>query len=174
MVNPSDVPINNALGLDSDESPSSVVVENLELLVILYGVDSPIPVHNSPSDRFGSGLYSLRDKDGLLMGEVSTRDASLARIEFNLGLVLSKIYYDPSLRRFTFKEFQLAPAIEEYEKLLGWYVKDHPPFTKLGELLIHESVVEALHLSIDEVYLGLGPRVFSRKFLEDKAYALEK
>lgn len=78
-------------------------------------------------------------------------------------------YYDPSLRCFTFKYFQLAPTIEEYEKLLGWYVKYHPPFTKLGELLTPESFAEALHLSVEEVSLGFGPRVFARKFLEDKA-----
>ncbi|KAI5388389.1 hypothetical protein KIW84_074182 [Lathyrus oleraceus] len=70
--------------------------------------------------------------------------------------------------------FHLASTIEEYEKLLGWYVKDHPPFTKLGKLLMPESVAEALHLSIEEVPLGIGPRGFSRKFLEDKEWALEK
>lgn len=82
--------------------------------------------------------------------------------------VLSQ-YYDPPLRCFTFKDFQLAPTIEEYENLLGWYVKDHPPFTKLGEPLTHESVTKALHLPIEKVSLGLGPRGFAIKFLEDKA-----
>ncbi|KAI5396947.1 hypothetical protein KIW84_062959 [Lathyrus oleraceus] len=42
------------------------------------------------------------------------------------------------------------PTIEEYEKLLGWYVKDHPPIIKLGELLTPESIAEALHLSVKE------------------------
>lgn len=37
-----------------------------------------------------------------------------------------------------------------------------------------ESVAEALHLSVEEVSLDLGPWRFSRKFLEDKAWALEK
>ncbi|KAI5420195.1 hypothetical protein KIW84_044107 [Lathyrus oleraceus] len=68
----------------------------------------------------------------------------------------------------------LAPTIEEYEKLLDWYVKDHPPFAKLGEPLMPESVAEALHLPIEEVSLGLRPRGFAIKFLEDKAWALEK
>ncbi|KAI5441800.1 hypothetical protein KIW84_011024 [Lathyrus oleraceus] len=65
-------------------------------------------------------------------------------------LVALSQYYDPPLRCFTFKDFQLAPTIEEYEKLLGWYMKDHPPFIKLGELLMPKSVVEALHLSVEE------------------------
>ncbi|KAI5399752.1 hypothetical protein KIW84_064909 [Lathyrus oleraceus] len=77
-------------------------------------------------------------------------------------------------RYFIFKDFQLVSTIEEYERLLGWYMKDHHPFTKLGELLMPEPVAEALHLSVEEVTLGLGPRGFSRKFLEDKARALEK
>ncbi|XP_050908873.1 uncharacterized protein LOC127122609 [Lathyrus oleraceus] len=89
-------------------------------------------------------------------------------------LVALSQYYDPPLICFTFKDFQLAPTIEEYEKLLGWYVKDHSPFTKLGELLMPELVAEALHLYVEEVSFGLGPRGFSRKFLEDKAWALDK
>ncbi|KAI5419245.1 hypothetical protein KIW84_043426 [Lathyrus oleraceus] len=94
-------------------------------------------------------------------------------IEVSALVALSQ-YYDPPLRCFTFQDFQLAPTIEEYERLLGWYVKDHPPFTKLGEPLMPESVAEALHLPIEEVSLGLGPRGFARKFLEEKAWALEK
>ncbi|XP_050897289.1 uncharacterized protein LOC127104125 [Lathyrus oleraceus] len=90
------------------------------------------------------------------------------------ALVALSQYYDPPLRCFTFQDFQLALTIEEYERLLGWYVKDHPPFTKLGEPLIPESVAEALHLPIEEVSLVLGPRGFARKFLEEKAWALEK
>lgn len=70
-------------------------------------------------------------------------------------LVTLSQYYDPPLRCFTFKDFQLAPTIEEYEKLLGWYVKYHPPFTKLDEPLMPKSVAEALHLPIEEVSLGL-------------------
>ncbi|XP_050889482.1 uncharacterized protein LOC127094732 [Lathyrus oleraceus] len=91
-----------------------------------------------------------------------------------LALVALSQYYDPPLRCFTFQDFQLAPTIEEYENLLGWYVKDHPSFTKLGEPLMPESVAEALHLPIEEVSLGLGHREFAKKLLEDKAWALEK
>ncbi|XP_050889523.1 uncharacterized protein LOC127094788 [Lathyrus oleraceus] len=90
------------------------------------------------------------------------------------ALVALSQYYDPSLICFTFKGFQLALTIEEYEKLLGLFVKDHPPFAMLGELLMSESVFEALHLSVEEVALGLGPKGFSRKLLEEKAWALEK
>ncbi|KAI5426979.1 hypothetical protein KIW84_032417 [Lathyrus oleraceus] len=66
------------------------------------------------------------------------------------ALVALSQYYDPPLKLFTFKYFQLVPTIEEYKRLLGWYVKDHPPFTKLGELLMPKSVVEALHIFVEE------------------------
>ncbi|KAI5429914.1 hypothetical protein KIW84_034481 [Lathyrus oleraceus] len=68
-----------------------------------------------------------------------------------LTLVALSKYYDPPLQCFTFKYFQLVLTVEEYERLLGWYVKDHPPFTKLDELLAFELVTEALHLSIEEL-----------------------
>ncbi|KAI5396994.1 hypothetical protein KIW84_062990 [Lathyrus oleraceus] len=100
-------------------------------------------------------------------------DLITTSIEVSALVALSQ-YYDPPLRCFTFQDFQLAPTIEEYERILRWYVKDHPPFTKLGEPLLPESVAEALHLPIEEVSLGLGPRGFARKFLEEKAWALEK
>lgn len=56
---------------------------------------------------------------------------------------------------------------------MGWYLRDHPPFTSLVEELAPESVVESLHLIVVEVTLGLELRGLSRKFLEEKAWDLE-
>ncbi|KAI5396392.1 hypothetical protein KIW84_062557 [Lathyrus oleraceus] len=80
-------------------------------------------------------------------------------------------YYDPPLRCFTFKDFQLVPTIEEYEMLLGWYVKDHLSFTNLGEMLIPESVVEAFHLFVKETekVRGNNHRWFELDVKEKKA-----
>ncbi|RDY02084.1 hypothetical protein CR513_14523, partial [Mucuna pruriens] len=44
-------------------------------------------------------------------------------------------YYDPPVRCFTFRDFQLAPTLEEYERLLGlplaesahYFHQDQPP-----------------------------------------------
>src|SRR4051812_4026593 len=60
-------------------------------------------------------------------------------------------YYDPPLRCFTFQDFQLAPTIEEYERILNHYVKDHDPFVKLGEKIDPKEIAEALYLGEDEV-----------------------
>ncbi|XP_058733284.1 uncharacterized protein LOC131604885 [Vicia villosa] len=87
-------------------------------------------------------------------------------------------YYDPPLRCLTFQDFQLAQTIEEYERILNHYVKDHDPFVKLGEKIDPKEIAEALYLEEDEVTPYLKPRGevkgFTRKFLENKARDLEK
>lgn len=90
------------------------------------------------------------------------------------ALVVLDQYYDPHLCCFTFRDFQLAPTNKEFERLLGWYLKDHALFTGLEEELTPEIVAKSLHHTVREVAPGLGPRGFSRKFLEEKAQALEK
>jgi hypothetical protein len=42
-------------------------------------------------------------------------------------------FYDPYLRCFTFQDFQLAPTLEEFAKILGYNLKDQGPYLGLGE-----------------------------------------
>lgn len=46
-------------------------------------------------------------------------------------------YLDPVLRpsfeRFNFQDFPLAQTLEEFEQILGVYLKNHSPFMSLGE-----------------------------------------
>ncbi|KAI5390959.1 hypothetical protein KIW84_075995 [Lathyrus oleraceus] len=72
-------------------------------------------------------------------------------------LVALAQYYNSPLLCFTFKYFQLAPTIKEYERSLGWYLKDHPSFTILGKEFVPEAVAKALHMTVLEVTFGLGP-----------------
>ncbi|KAI5428021.1 hypothetical protein KIW84_033146 [Lathyrus oleraceus] len=137
---------------------------NLPLKFKLPRVNTLIALHSK---------ITLCNKNNFICRYGQILDLLTTLIDVSALVALSQ-YYDPSLVCFTFKDFQLAPTIEEYENLLGWYVKDHPPFTKLGKPLMPESVTEALHLPIEEVSLGLEPMGFARKFLEDKAWALEK
>ncbi|RDX72863.1 hypothetical protein CR513_47591, partial [Mucuna pruriens] len=37
-------------------------------------------------------------------------------------------YYDPPLRCFTFRDFQLAPTLEEYDRLIGMTCHESPPY----------------------------------------------
>ncbi|XP_050875585.1 uncharacterized protein LOC127079217 [Lathyrus oleraceus] len=83
-------------------------------------------------------------------------------------------YYDLPLYFFTFRDFQLALTIKKFEILLSWYLKDHAPFTGLGEELTPKKAAEALHLIVREVTPSLGPKGFTRNFLEEKAQELEK
>ena len=45
----------------------------------------------------------------------------LTKVEVQLDVVSSLIqFYDPPLRYFTFQDFQLAPTLEEFDKLLNF------------------------------------------------------
>ncbi|RDX63945.1 hypothetical protein CR513_57557, partial [Mucuna pruriens] len=50
-------------------------------------------------------------------------------------------YYDPPLRCFTFRDFQLAPTLEEYERLLGIPLGKSPPYLFWGHYSSWTSVV---------------------------------
>jgi len=41
-------------------------------------------------------------------------------------------YYDQSLRCFTFKDFQLAPTVEEFEGILGCSIGGRKPYLFSG------------------------------------------
>jgi hypothetical protein len=68
--------------------------------------------------------------------------------EANYGLILNLLhekidpmaiitlaqFYDPPLRCFTFQDFQLAPTLEEFAKILGCNLKDRLPYMGLGKI----------------------------------------
>ena len=81
-------------------------------------------------------------------------------------------FFDPSLRCFTFQDFQMVPTIEEFERLLNWPLKDSVPFTKLGESIDASDVVAALNLPVREVGSMIVERGIPRSFLEKRAEEL--
>lgn len=91
IVNSRDVPIRSATQLASNESLSSVRVENHELENLFYMLNFPIIVPNVPSCISGSGLNSSGDEGDSLMSEVIICVPYLAHVEFNSGLVLFEI-----------------------------------------------------------------------------------
>lgn len=91
MVNPRNILINNAIGLDNDESSSSTGVKKPKLVDIFYWVDSLTYVQNAPSGSFGSWLNSLGDNDDPSVRGMVVCVTSLDRVKFNLVLMLSKI-----------------------------------------------------------------------------------
>ncbi|RDY00993.1 hypothetical protein CR513_15750, partial [Mucuna pruriens] len=60
-----------------------------------------------------------------------TSNPSNIRVQLVALLALFQ-YYDSPMRCFTFKDFQLAPTLEEYERLLGFpLAKGHYPSSAL-------------------------------------------
>ncbi|RDY00942.1 hypothetical protein CR513_15789, partial [Mucuna pruriens] len=53
-------------------------------------------------------------------------------------------YYDPPLRCFTFQGFQLAPTLEEYERLIGIPYDKSPPYLFRGHYPSWASVARLL------------------------------
>lgn len=104
---------------------------------------------------------------------------AMLEVNVNVGALVSLTqYYDPSLWCFTFQEFQLAPTVEEFERILDCYLKDHFLFTDLEETLSQDMITLALNLIMKDVAENLETkRVIQgvlRKFLEAKSLALEK
>ena len=60
-------------------------------------------------------------------------------------------FYDPELRCFSFQDYQLAPALEEYSILLGVPIQYQIPFLDVPKEVDFRVVSRALHLSVKEV-----------------------
>ncbi|RDX63745.1 hypothetical protein CR513_57787, partial [Mucuna pruriens] len=77
-------------------------------------------------------------------------------------------YYDPSLRCFTFKDFQMAPILEEYERLLGlplgdalhYFHRGQSPFWTLVAKLLGVTKVEIAREKQNRNGLKGIPRVY--------------
>lgn len=63
----------------------------------------------------------------------------------------------------------MTPTIEEFERILGWPLKDNLPFLNLGEELIPEKLAEALYMPINEVLLLLKNNGILKSKLQEKA-----
>lgn len=80
------------------------------------------------------------------------------------ALVSLAQFYDSSLQCFTFRDFHLAPTIEEFERILGRYLKDFSPFTNLGEIPSLDMIVAALSLPVRDVVSCLKVKGATRGF----------
>ncbi|GAU44577.1 hypothetical protein TSUD_139500 [Trifolium subterraneum] len=107
---------------------------------------------------------------------------NLLHVEINdMALTTLAQFYDPPLRCFTFQDFQLAPTLEEFAKILGCNLEDHGPYLGLGEEPPMREITKALHLTSVEVSSWLEDKKndrkgvskgFSKSVLDAKAQAL--
>ncbi|XP_050886232.1 uncharacterized protein LOC127091586 [Lathyrus oleraceus] len=87
-------------------------------------------------------------------------------------------FYDLPLRCFTFKDFQLAPKLEEFEGLVRIPMKDKPLFEGTDESFPLEVISSALHMDEKEAKENLetkgNTKGFSLSFLLERAHTLLK
>ncbi|RDY06635.1 hypothetical protein CR513_09338, partial [Mucuna pruriens] len=81
-------------------------------------------------------------------------------------------FYDLPLRCFTFKDFQLAPTLEEYERLLGIPLAKSPPYFPRGITLLGPRVPESKVLRQKKNRYGLEG--ISRASLEERLQQLQR
>ncbi|RDX73686.1 hypothetical protein CR513_46676, partial [Mucuna pruriens] len=59
-------------------------------------------------------------------------------------------YYDPPLRCFTFRDFQLAPTLEEYERIIGMPLVKSPSYMFKGQYPSWVSMAKLLRIFVSE------------------------
>ncbi|XP_050908325.1 uncharacterized protein LOC127121948 [Lathyrus oleraceus] len=82
-------------------------------------------------------------------------------------------FYDPLYQCFTFPDYLLIPALEEFSHLIGLPIPDHVPFSGLEEIPKHQDIAEATHLRVSEIKANLtikgGILGLPAKFLIEEA-----
>ncbi|XP_050919755.1 uncharacterized protein LOC127137325 [Lathyrus oleraceus] len=90
-------------------------------------------------------------------------------------IVLAQIY-DPPLRSFFFQDFQLTPTLEEFDRLLGFFMKGKTPYNRIGQVPEVEMLALALHIPISDALANWKKREnlfgFWRAYLEEEAKRL--
>jgi len=93
-------------------------------------------------------------------------------------LVTLAQFYDLPLRCFTFQDFQLAPTLEEFERLVRIPMKNKPLFDGIDESLPLEVIASALHMNEKEAEDNLetkgNTKGFSLSFLLERAHTILK
>ncbi|XP_050876566.1 uncharacterized protein LOC127080282 [Lathyrus oleraceus] len=94
------------------------------------------------------------------------------------ALVTLAQFYDLPLRCLTFQDFQLAPTLEEFERLVRIPMKNKPLFEGIDESLPLEIIASTLHMDEREVEANLetkgNTKGFSLSFLLERAHTLLK
>lgn len=87
-------------------------------------------------------------------------------------------YYDILMRCFTFPNFQMAPTLEEFKRILNRSIKDHNLFSKIKEEFFMPKLASVLGIDVGELAASWAPKGidkgFSRKFMEVYAWKFAK
>ncbi|RDX73292.1 hypothetical protein CR513_47123, partial [Mucuna pruriens] len=74
-------------------------------------------------------------------------------------------FYDPSIRNFTFQDYQLDPTIEEYEHILGQSLVERQPYLYEGNFSSWAKVAELLKVTKPEL-MGKRPKRNGEAFID--------
>jgi len=82
-------------------------------------------------------------------------------------------FYDPPMRSLLFQDFQLAPTLEEFERIVGIPSKGNGPYVEIGHPPKVEDLAKALNIEVSRLANNVRTRGnssgFLRSFLERKA-----
>ncbi|KAK2410806.1 hypothetical protein QL285_046148 [Trifolium repens] len=129
-------------------------------------------------------VFKVPKVESLLAMEKKLTAISRTNFEANFGSILSLLhvevdtsvlitlaqFFDYPLRCFTFRDFQLSPTIEEFEKILGSSIEGKLCYMR--ETPIEAEIVKALHLDqegISSLRAPKGIEGFFKTTLEAKA-----
>lgn len=87
-------------------------------------------------------------------------------------------FYDPPLRCFTFRDFQLAPTLEEFEQILGHSLKEDKPYRYLGHYPSLQTIAGVLKVHTKDLEAKAQTRNqtrgFPMKYLEEQMHRLAR
>ncbi|RDX60681.1 hypothetical protein CR513_61152, partial [Mucuna pruriens] len=134
-----------------------------------YGIWKLHPIHVKTRD-----LLSLRQWGSCLKGKCHRTFEgrygnllSLLKIEVQLDALSALTqYYNPPHRCFTFRDFQLAPTLEEYERIIGMPLAKSSPYLFRGQYPSWASVAKLLRISESEVSEGKEKQEWPRRHPE--------
>lgn len=99
------------------------------------------------------------------------------RVDYTTLITLAQ-FYDLPLRCFTFHDFQLAPMLEEFERLVRIPMKNKTLFEGVDESLQPKVIAKAIHMDKREVEALIevkgNTKGFSPNFLLERACTLLK
>ncbi|XP_012572843.1 uncharacterized protein [Cicer arietinum] len=87
-------------------------------------------------------------------------------------------FYDPPFRCFTFKDFQLAPTLEEFERIMGYPMKGSKPYQYMEHYPSLKTIAETFDIPIKEIEDNRTNKDnligFPIKYLEEKSVNLAR